>query len=187
MPRISRVDPATANGRAAELIQDIEGRVGMVPNILLTMARAPAALEAYLGMSGPLAEGALEDETREAVALALAEVNDCEYCRAAHTAKGRRMGLSRDETLEARRGRSGDAKTQAAITFALRLNETLGHIGDEDLEAVRAAGYDDGEIVEIVANVALNLFTNIFNHVAETSVDFPKVPPLADYSSARGS
>ncbi len=178
MPRIPRVDPSSANGRASELIRDIEGRVGMVPNILLTMANAPAALEAYLGMSGPLAEGALDDETRESVALALAEVNDCEYCRAAHTAKGRRMGLSRDETLEARQGRSDDARTQAAITFALRLNENRGHVSDEELETLRAAGFGNEETVEIVANVALNLFTNIFNHVAQPPVDFPAAPPL---------
>ncbi len=180
MPRILRVDPANADDRAANLIRDIEGRIGMVPNILLTMANAPAALEAYLGMSAPLAEGALEDEMREAIALALAEVNDCDYCRAAHTANGRRMGLSRDETLEARRGRSDDARMQAAITFALRLNENRGHVADEDVDAIRAAGFDNGEVVEIVANVALNLFTNIFNHVAEPSVDFPKAPTLGD-------
>ncbi len=180
MPRIPRVEAAKANGRAAELIQEIEGRVGMVPNILLTMANAPAVLESYLGMSGPLAEGALEDEMREAIALALAEVNDCEYCRAAHTAKGRRMGLSRDDTIEARKGRSGDARTQAAIDFALCLNEKRGHIADEDLEALRASGFTDEEAVEIVGNVALNLFTNIFNHVAAPSVDFPRPPPLGD-------
>jgi len=180
MFRIPRVDASSANGRAGELIQDIEGRVGMVPNILLTMANSPAALEAYLGMSGPLGEGVLEDEMRESIALALAEANECEYCLAAHTAKGRRMGLSRDDTLEARQGRSVDARTQAAIDFALRLNENRGHVADEDLETLRAAGFGDEEAVEIVANVALNLFTNIFKHVARPAVDFPKPPPLVN-------
>ena len=107
------------------------------------------------------------------------EANACGYCVAAHTASGQRAGLTEEETKEARRVASPDGKDQAALAFARKVAEDRGVVADADLERIRRAGYNDGEIAEIVANVALNIFTNYFNHVAGTEVDFPAAPDLA--------
>ena len=126
-----------------------------------------------------LAGGGLPRRLREQIALAVGEANACAYCVAAHTAMGRRAGLTEQETKEARRGSSHDTKERAALEFARKVVEDRGVVADADLERIRRAGYNDGEIAEIVANVALNIFTNYFNHVAGTEVDFPAAPDLA--------
>jgi AhpD family alkylhydroperoxidase len=115
----------------------------------------------------------LSPQLREQIALAVAQENDCDYCLAAHTALGRSVGLSDEAIRDSRRGASPDSKTDAALRFARLIVEKRGRVSDEDVARVRYAGHTDAEIAEIVANVAVNIFTNYFNHVAETEVDFP--------------
>jgi uncharacterized peroxidase-related enzyme len=134
---------------------------------------------AYLGFSQALAGGRLPRRLREQIALTVGEANACTYCVAAHTALGRRAGLTEQETKEARRASSHDRKEHAALEFARKVVQDRGVVADEDLEQLRRAGYTDGEVGEIVANVALSIFTNYFNHVAGTDVDFPAAPDLA--------
>jgi AhpD family alkylhydroperoxidase len=110
---------------------------------------------------------------RERISLAVSEANQCNYCVSAHSFLGSKAGLSESALLDARHGTATDEKTNAALVFARRIVEDRGHVNDEDVEEVRRAGYTDGEIAEIVANVALNIFTNYFNQVAGTEVDFP--------------
>jgi uncharacterized peroxidase-related enzyme len=150
-----------------------------VPNLIATMANSPAVATAYLGLSQALSTGSLSARLREQIALAVAESNGCGYCLAAHTALGKGAGLSKQETCDARRAASHDAREQAPLDFARTVVADRGVVDDADVEQVRQAGYTDGEIGEIVANVALNLFTNYFNHVAETEIDFPAAPSLA--------
>ncbi|MBK9129099.1 MAG: carboxymuconolactone decarboxylase family protein [Phycisphaerales bacterium] len=176
MPRLNVVDPAHATGKAKELF---EGPLkGMQINIFKGMANSPAALAAYLGMAGALKEGMLTEKEREVIALALAEAAGCHYCQAAHTMLGRRAGLSEAETLDARRGALSDSKLGALARFVLALNEKRGHVSDADIAAMKSAGYTDGHIAEAVAVVALNTYTNYFNNVNQTTVDFPPAPPL---------
>ena len=134
---------------------------------------------AYLGFSQSLSTGSLPARLREQLALVVGETNACEYCVAAHTALGKGAGLSEGETCDARRAVAADDKERAALGFARTIVTDRGNLADDDVEAVREAGYTEGEIAEIVAHVALNIFTNYFNHVAGTEVDFPIAPELA--------
>lgn len=175
MPRLNAIDPKEATGKAKELLDGVKTKIGMVPNLMRTFANSPAALEGYLNFSGALGGGLLDAKLREQIALAVADANNCEYCLSAHTAIGKMAGLNENELVSSRQASSIDAKTDAALKFAHQLVVKRGELFDSEVQAVRAAGYNDGEITEIIANVALNIFTNYFNHVAQTVVDFPKV------------
>lgn len=156
------------------LLDAVQQQLGMVPNLMKMVGNSPAALEGYLSFNAAAGKGVLDVKTRERIALATAEFNGCNYCLAAHSYIGKNMAkLDNDEIAAARDYRAADAKAQAALRFAQRVAAERGHVHDADLAAVRAAGYDDAAIVEIVANVALNVLTNYLNNVAATEVDFP--------------
>jgi uncharacterized peroxidase-related enzyme len=178
---MSRIDPVErdANPKTEELLKAVEKKMGMVPNMISTMAHSPAVVQAYLGFSQSLAGGSLPASLREQIALAVGEANQCNYCVSAHSFLGNKAGLSESDILDARHGTASDGLTDAALVFARKIVENRGHVSDEDVEELWSAGFTDGEIAEIVANVALSIFTNYFNHVAETEVDFPPVPSLA--------
>ncbi len=175
MSRLTAINPEEATGKAKELLDGVQAKLGMRPNLMRTMAQSPAVLEAYLNFSGALSGGTLSPGLREQIAIAVAEVNNCQYCLSAHTAIGRLVGLGDIELGAARRSASSDPKAEAALRFAQAIVVTRADVTDNDVKRVRDAGYTDGEIAEIVANVAVNIFTNYFNHVAQTEVDFPKV------------
>lgn len=184
MTRIQPVDRNSADPAVVEWLDSIRKKMGMVPNLISTMAQSPAVAKAYVGFSQTLSKGTLPPRLHDQLSLAVGEMNGCDYCVAAHTASGKGLGMSEDETLEARRGVSRDPKENAALEFALELVTRRGRVSDADLERVRAAGFTDGEIGEIVAHVALNIFSNYFNLVAQTDVDFPSAPELAVVASA---
>ena len=171
--------PATiADSPAAshELLNAVQRQLGSVPNLFRLVSNSPAALEGYLGMMGALGKGALAAATRERIALAIAEINGCTYCLSAHTYLGRHVAKLDDAEMTANRsGRSNDVSADAAVRFAVRVTEARGHVGDADLQAIRAAGYDDAKIVEIVQHVALNVWTNYVNLVGATDIDFPRI------------
>jgi len=178
MTRLNKIELQSAEGKAKELLESVHGKYGMVPNILNHMANSPAALEAYLNFSGALAGSSISAQLREQIALITAEINGCGYCASAHSAMAKMQGLSDEEILDARNGTSTDSKAEAALDFAQAILEKKGFVSDVELDKVRQAGYTDGEITEIIAVVSLNTYTNFFNHVAETEIDFPKVPEL---------
>ncbi len=175
MTRLTAINPPEATGKAKELLDAVNKKIGMTPNLMRTMAQSPAVLEAYLNFSGALAGGSLNAKIREQISLAVAEANSCEYCLSAHTAIGKMVGLSEDAIHQARQSASGDAKTDAALKFARAIVLERGEVSDAEVEQVRAAGFTEGEVAEIIANVSLNIFTNYFNHIAGTVVDFPKI------------
>ena len=152
----------------------------MVPNMFRLVSTSPAALEGYLGLNGALAKGALEAPTRERIALAVAEVNGCDYCLSAHSYLGKNLAKLSDAEIAANRnGGSGDTKADAAVRFAVKLVEARGHVTDTDIKAVKDAGYNDAQLIEIVLHVALNTLTNYVNEVAKTEIDFPVVTAKA--------
>lgn len=179
MPRLNALDPKETTGKTKELLDGVKAKIGMIPNLMRTFANSPAALEGYLNFSGALSGGLLDAKLREQIALTVADANSCEYCLSAHTAIGKLVGLHENELVASRKASSTDARTNAALMFAHQLVVKRGEVDDADVRTVRAAGFNDGEITEIIANVALNIFTNYFNHVAQTVVDFPKVPLAA--------
>jgi uncharacterized peroxidase-related enzyme len=157
----------------------VKQKFGMVPNITQLMANSPQVLEGYLGFSGALAGGTLDPQLRERIAIAVATANHCDYCLAAHTAAGKMMGLSREELTAAQQAKSGAEKESIAMRFATKLVRERGWVADEDVNALRQAGFDDGQIIEIIGTTVLNIFTNYFNHVAETEIDFPLIKAAA--------
>lgn len=176
MPRLDAIDVGTATGKTRGLLDQVHKKLGFIPNMMRTMAVSPAVLEGYLGLSGALAGGTLGPKVREQIALAVGEANGCQYCVSAHTAMGKRLGMTEAELEASRDGASRDPRVGAALAFARALVEQRGDIGDADLARVRGAGWSDAEVAEIVAHVALNAFTNYFNLTAGTEVDFPRIP-----------
>jgi len=150
--------------------------LGSVPNLFRVVGNSPAALKGYLGLGNSFSGATLDAKTLERIALVVAEINGCNYCLSAHTYLGRNVAKLDDAEMTANRnGASNDSKAAAAVRFAAQVVRARGHVSDAQLEAVRAAGYGEAEVVEIVLAVALNTFTNYLNEVAGTEIDFPLV------------
>ena len=178
MSRILPVNTAAASPEVQQTLAAVKKSLGVVPNLFSTLAQSPAALNAYLAFDGALAKGSLPRPLREQLALVVGQANSCDYCLSAHTLLGGKAGLSAEEMLQARSGGASDPRTAAAVAFAQSVVQEKGRVDEEQLDALRGHGFNDGQIVEIVANTALNIFTNYFNHVAGTVVDFPPAPSL---------
>ena len=175
MQRITAVNPAEATGKTKQLLDGVQAKLGITPNLMRTLAAGPAALEAYLNFGAALGTGHLDAKFREQIALAVAQANSCEYCLSAHSTIGKMVGLKPEEIAASREAHAQDAKRDAGLQFAQLLVVQRGEVSDQAVAQVKAAGYSDGDVAEIVANVAINIFTNYFNHVARTDVDFPRV------------
>ena len=175
MSRIPAVDPKTASGEVRRLLDGVQSQLGVTPNFIRVLANSPKALEGFLGLYGAAGGFALDKAMQERVALVVAEGNACEYCVSAHTAIGRHAGLANDEMLLNRRGGSGDAKAAAVVALAQALNRNLGEITTAEFDSARGAGLTDAEVVEVIALVALNLFTNVLGKAGRVEIDFPKV------------
>lgn len=174
IPTPAAIEDAPA--AAQPLLQAVQKQLGSVPNLFRIVANSPAGLEGYLGLNGALAKGRLDARTRERLALTVAELNGCDYCLSAHTYLGKNLAKLDDaEPAANRAGTSSDAKAHAALVFASKVVRERGHVGEADVAAVKAAGYDDGQVVEILLHVALNTLTNYVNTTLGTVVDFPLV------------
>ena len=176
MTRITAVTDAQANTAQQGLFAAVKAQLGMTPNLMRTVGHSPAALEGYLSLNAALGKGVLPVALRERIALTVAQLNRCDYCLSAHTYIGSNIAkLSDNEILAARNAESSDAKTTAALRFARDIVEQRGRVSDDSVTTVRAAGFSEAEVVEIVLNVSLNILTNYINNVAHTAVDFPLV------------
>lgn len=175
MNRIPLIDRAAATRPARELLDAVQGAFGATPAMFRAVANSPAALRSMWGSFGALGGGVIGAKLGEQIAVAVADRNACEYCLAAHTALGRKAGASADEMRAAQLGEASDVRTRAALKFALQLVDQRGQVSAGEVQAVRDAGFTDEEVVEILAHVALNLFTNYVNVAFEVPVDFPKV------------
>jgi uncharacterized peroxidase-related enzyme len=175
MSRLNAIQPDHATGKAKELLDAVQAKLKITPNMTRVMANSPAVLEGYLSFSGALAGGALHAKLREQLALEVGEQNACQYCVSAHTAIGKMTGLTETEIDAARDARSTSSKDAAALEFARQIVAKKGLTSEADVAAVRNAGFTDGEIAEIIAHVALNVFTNYFNNTAGVEIDFPKI------------
>jgi uncharacterized peroxidase-related enzyme len=175
MPTIRPIEVTQATGDTAKALAAVKAKLGSVPNMFATLAHSPGALHFYLQGADGLGKGSFTARQRELIALAVADANACGYCLAAHTAIGGLVGLKADEMTAAQEGRSGNPRDAALVALARRIVATRGNLEAGDLSAARAAGLTDADILETIAVVALNVFTNYVNHIAGTEVDFPAV------------
>lgn len=175
MSRLNLIHPETATGRAAELLDTVQKNMGAVPNLTKVMANQPAVLEAFLGLGDALSKGSFDAKTREALALTIAGANTCDYCASAHSAISKSLKVDQSEIDLRLKGQSADPKLSALLNFATTIVKKQGLVSNDDISAIRAAGYDDGAIAEVTANVAANILTNYINHIAQTEIDFPVV------------
>lgn len=176
MARLKPIEPTQATGRIKEIY---DGPLkGKHFNIFKSIANSPTALDAYLALSGAMKHASLSAAEREIVQLTVGQANNCEYCVAAHTAIGKSVGLTDAQTLEARRGSMADPRHGALARFVSAVHEKRGNVSDADLAAFRGAGFSDASVAEVVAEYALATFTNFFNHINQTPVDFPPPPRL---------
>ena len=176
MPRILPVDPSAATGKAREILDGVAARLGVVPNLIRTIAQSPAALQFYASGTQALAGGVLPAKVREQISLVVSQANGCDYCLAAHTALAGKYRLSDDQVAEARQGRSADPKTAAILAFASALVEHRGSLTDDHFATARSAGLSDAELAEVIAMVALMVFTNYFAIASRVDLDFPAAP-----------
>lgn len=175
MSRLPLLTAADAPAASQPLLAQIQGAFGATPNMFRAVANSPAALASLWGSFGALGGGVLPARLGEQIAVAVADRNACHYCLAAHTMLGKKAGATADEMSEAQAGRSADPQTAAALAFALKVVENRANVSEADVAALRAAGFSDEAIVEILAHVALNLFTNYVNVALDVPVDFPGV------------
>lgn len=174
LPTPATVDAAPAASQP--MLEAVRKQLGVVPNLFRLVSTSPAALEGYLGLTAALGKGALPAQTRERIALAVAEINGCDYCLSAHTYLGKNLAKLDDSEIAANRsGASNDPKADAAVRFAAKVARERGHVGEDALRAVKLAGYSDAQVIEMVLHVALNTWTNYINEVAKTDIDFPVV------------
>ena len=178
MTRLQPLSNEQATDKSRKLFDNVNAKLGTVPNMMRAMGHSPAVLSSYLQFSGGLAGGSLSNKQRELIALAVGQANECDYCLAAHSALGKMAGLSDEQVTDARRGEAVDSKDVALVRFAVKLAQQRGHVSDQELADFRGQGFGDAEVAEVIANVALNIFTNYFNHVSDTEIDFPRAPTL---------
>ncbi len=179
MSYVNAVRYEEAAPEVRELLDGIKKKLRRIPNVYAMIARSPVALKAFLEYGETLKKGELGPQELEAVALSIAQVNRCDYCLAAHTAIAKMSGLSEEDTWQLRTGTSRDVKLKAAAALAKDIVETQGRPSREKVDAFFAAGYSQAALVELIALVSLNIFTNYFNHIAETEVDFPGYKQLS--------
>lgn len=178
MPRIELQNPENTTGERKEILTQIQSTFGATPNMFKAIANSTPALKMMWSSFGALGKGKLGAQLGEQIAVAVANVNRCEYCLAAHTALGKGAGLTSEVMAKAQAGKSNDAKTQAALTFAIKLVKEKANVAPDEIAALKKVGFNDEDIAEILAHVALNIFTNYTNVAFDVPVDFPKVALL---------
>lgn len=173
MPRIASMPKEKASKEVAAIYDDLTKKIGKVPNIFLHMGNSPAILKGYLALSDAAGQSSLSAKVREEIALVVSQANNCNYCLSAHTVIGKGAGLSEQEILAARKGAAADSKTKAILIFSKAVVDKKGLVNDSDVTALKSAGVSDQEIADIILVVIQTIFTNYFNHIVDTPIDFP--------------
>jgi uncharacterized peroxidase-related enzyme len=173
MSHIQPIERSQADASIGGTLDAIKSKLGKVPNLFLTMAQAPVALNAYVQLADVAGHGKLNAKQREQIALAVGDANGCDYCLAAHSAIGKMVGLNPAQIAAARNAHSESARDAALLKLARSIVDNRGNVPTAELDAFKAAGFSDGDILEVLVNVVLNIYTNYTNHIARTVVDFP--------------
>ena len=178
MQRLQPLAVSDAPAASQPLLEGAQKKLGRIPNLFAALAVSPVALQSYFSLGEVLGKGAFTPRQRELIALAAAEVNECGYCTAAHSAIGGSLGIETEALVGARTGQLADASEAALVRFTNQVIASRGAVSDADLQAFVDAGFSDEHVAELIANVAVNTLTNYFNRAARTEVDFPAAPEL---------
>lgn len=178
MQRIQSVEPSQAQGRTRELLETVEKAFGVIPNVAKVMANSPAVLDSFLALTTAMGGVTIGGKLHHQIKLATSEANTCDYCNSILTHLGKKGGFSATDLIDGRKASSADVRTDAALKFAKTVLDSHGRVSDEEVQAIRNAGFSDTEVVEIVASVVVGCFTNFLNNVADTTLDIPQVEPL---------
>lgn len=179
MPRIPVHTVDSAPEASRDALKSLESKYGKVLNIHGEMAHSPAVLHAYVALQDVLREHATIDaRTREAIALAVGNEDDCDYCQAAHTGGGKAVGLADDEMLAIRRGKAQDPRLDALLALAREFTARVGNTSDQAWQTALDAGWSEEQLTELTTHVTLNLMTNYFNHHVHTDLDVPQAPAV---------
>lgn len=179
MSRVETLAKDKAAPAVQELYKIIEKKMGRVPNLMQTMGHSPAVLKGYLALSEAVNQTSLNPKLREEIAIIVGQTNQCNYCLSAHSAIAKAAGISDQEIMDARKAHSNDSKTQAILTFAKIVVEKKGAVNDQDVADLKANGVNEAELTEIIMTIALNMFTNYFNHITDPKIDFPVAAKLS--------
>lgn len=179
MSHVHLINPNETTAGSKAILEQISGAFGVVPNMFKAVANSPAALNSMWGSFGALGHGVLGAKLGEQIAVAVANRNQCEYCLAAHTVLGQKAGATLAEMTAAQTGQSSDASTAVVLRFVLKVVNERAQVSQADVAQLRVAGFGDEHVVEILAHVALNLFTNYINVALDVPVDFPRVNLIA--------
>ncbi|MDX2265614.1 MAG: carboxymuconolactone decarboxylase family protein [Hyphomicrobiales bacterium] len=179
MPRIAPVEPANASPAVNAQYETAKAALGGVPNLIKIYGNSQHALGGFLALYAATAGSNFSHALREKIALAVGQVNGCDYCLSAHSAIARHLGVQPAQIEAARRGSADDAKEAAALTFAKAIADKRGQVSQAEFDAFRAAGWTEKDVVDLVAIVTLNVFTNFLGNTVETEIDFPRAAPLA--------
>ncbi len=180
MPRIPVHTTQSAPEHSRDELKALEAKFGKVINIHGGMAHSPVVLQSYVAIQRVIVDyGSFDARTREAIALAVGNADECSYCQAAHTGGGKAAGLTSDEMIAIRRGDAEfDAKLDALLNLARQYTTNTGTVEDAAWQAALDAGWSDEQLTELPAHVTLNLLTNYFNHFVKTDLDLPAAPAI---------
>ena len=177
--RLNPVAPESAQGDVKQIYDTLQKKMNALPNIFKNMGNSPAVLKGYMALSDAASQTSLSPKLREQISLAVGQANQCGYCLSAHTVIGQTVGLQSDEMQQARKGLSSDKKEAIILTFTKSVVDKRGNVSDQEVSDLKAAGVTDKELTEIILIIALNMFTNYFNHITGTEIDFPHAPDLS--------
>ena len=184
MQRLNSVNVESAQARTKELLDTVQQAFGMIPNTAKVMANSPAVLESFLVFNQAMGKATIGEKLHNLVKLSTSESNSCDYCTSILSAVAPAAGLTADDILAGRTGSSEDGRTDAALKFSDAVLKNGGKVSDQQLAAVRDAGFNDAQIVEIVASVVFGCFTNFLNNVADTELDIPQAEPVSASSGS---
>lgn len=179
MPRVNPVTKEKAQNEVKEIYSSLEKKMGKVINIFQNMGNSPAVLKGYLALSDAAGQTSLSPKLREELALVVGQANKCNYCLSVHTTVAKGLGIPDQDVLLARKGQTKDPKEQAILKFAKSVVENRGNLADKEIETLKKAGVTDQELVEVILVIMVNMFTNYFNHITGTEIDFPLAPELS--------
>ena len=167
----------TAPESAKPLLEAAKGAYGFIPNLLGTMAEAPAILEGYMTLAGIFDKTSLSETERQIILMTNNRLNGCAYCMTAHTSISQAKGVPAD-VIEALRNDTpiDDSKLEALRTFAVVINESRGWPREEDVQTLLDAGYTRQSVLEVIVGTALKVMSNYTNHIAATDIDSAFAP-----------